>query len=166
MSIGQTPTCHWPQGGPSKSSGGRGIFRDSAGEPIKIWVDYMLRSATSIIQAARVCSNLVAYDGANDQHEDDQFQESGEPISSVSHSEPETQIIILHPASHHIFDLYCHPNWLTAWRRKEFDTYREEHGDEEEEWTRKVMLKESWVRKCLDAGRFLVCDLLLTTDSC
>jgi hypothetical protein len=37
--------------------------------------------------------------------------------------------------------------------------YREEHGDEEEEWTRKVLLKESWVGKCIEAGRFLVCPL-------
>jgi len=64
--------------------------------------------------------------------------------------------LILHPSSHHIFDSYCHPDWLPARSRKKFDKYRQEHGDEEEEWTRKVLLKESWVGKCIEAGRFLV----------
>jgi hypothetical protein len=69
--------------------------------------------------------------------------------------------LILHPSSHHIFDAYCHPDWLTARGRKKYDKYREEHGDEEEEWTRKVLLKESWVWRCIAAGRFLVCSLLI-----
>lgn len=78
-------------------------------------------------------------------------------IASAYHDAPETQLLILHPSSHHIFDSYCHPAWLTPSRRRKYDNYREEHGDEEEEWTRKVLLKDQWLWRCIEAGRFLVC---------
>ena len=75
------------------------------------------------------------------------------------HQEPETQLLILHPSSFRLFDSYCHPDWLSATRRKFYDKYMEQHEDEEEDWTRKVLLKEGWMARCIEAGRFLVCAL-------
>jgi hypothetical protein len=50
----QAPVCNYPQGGTATTAGGAGIFLDSAGEPIKIWVDYMLKNGRTIIKTAQV----------------------------------------------------------------------------------------------------------------
>jgi len=55
------PVCHYPQGGIAKSAGGRGIFRDAAGERIMIYVDYMLKSASPMIKAAQVGPAALLY---------------------------------------------------------------------------------------------------------
>jgi hypothetical protein len=78
------------------------------------------------------------------------------------HDETETQLLILHPSSYRLFDSYCHPDWLSVKRRKRYDRYVQQHEEEEEDWTRKVLLKEGWVGRCVEAGRFLVC-LSVTT---
>ena len=54
MIAENAPVCDYPQGGTATTAGGEGIFLDSAGEPIKIWVDYMLKNGRTIIKTAQV----------------------------------------------------------------------------------------------------------------
>jgi hypothetical protein len=76
------------------------------------------------------------------------------------HQEPENQILIISPGTYRLYDAYCHPDWLSAGDRRHYDRSIAEAGEDfVEEWRRKVLLKESWVAKCLQAGRFLVCHL-------
>ena len=68
--------------------------------------------------------------------------------------------MIMSPQSTAIFDMYCHPDWLNKASRKRYEKKRRRlhFGDD---WDRKVMLKDVWVKKCLEAGRFLVSSPLL-----
>lgn len=83
-------------------------------------------------------------------------QNEGAEMAYIHH-EPETQILILSPGTYRLFDAYCHPDWLSAGDRRHYDRNIEKQEEGfVEEWRRKVLLKESWVAKCIVAGRYLV----------
>lgn len=48
----------YPHGGIAMTSGGEGIFTDAAGEPIKVWIDYRIRAAWTIIKQLQVCFSI------------------------------------------------------------------------------------------------------------
>lgn len=79
---------------------------------------------------------------------------------SYDHWSETTQIIILSAKSVHIFNTYCHPEWLRPNAKYMYYRAREKaalRGETmEDPWKKKVLLKEWWVQHCLDAGEFLV----------
>lgn len=85
------------------------------------------------------------------------LQDEGAEIAP-SHSDEDVPLMIISPASHLIFDLYCHPDWLKPTTKRRLEKQREEYGIEEVNpaWQSKVMLKRGWAEKCVAAGSLLV----------
>jgi hypothetical protein len=52
--AGVAPATDYPQGGIAMTSGGEGIFTDTAGEPIRIWIDYRIKACRTIIKQLQV----------------------------------------------------------------------------------------------------------------
>lgn len=83
---------------------------------------------------------------------------------SVENDDPETKLLLLHPSSYRLFDGFCHPDWYPPRKKRAYYAAQEEGHRVDEPWKKKVMLKESWVDKCLAAGRFLVSRFPLAVD--
>ncbi|WVF68242.1 hypothetical protein IAT40_003007 [Kwoniella sp. CBS 6097] len=134
-----TPTIYhvnYPMGGVTSKNKKKGIFADpEKDKKLRFWVDPLLRDRTSMIQKIKGEYGRI----------------------SADHSEKATQLIILSPRSTYLFDMYCHPDWLPAADRERFRRRQRKLNrmNEEEPWQRKVLLKDTWVARCIDAGRFL-----------
>ncbi|WVQ95795.1 hypothetical protein IAU59_002894 [Kwoniella sp. CBS 9459] len=127
----------YPKGGVTSQKKKKGIFADPEKDrKLRVWVDPVLRDRTSMLQKIK------------DEH----------GRISADHTEKATQLIILSPRSTYLFDMYCHPDWLCAEDRERFRRRQSKLrrlGEEEEPWQRKVLLKDMWISRCFDAGRFL-----------
>ncbi|OCF33562.1 hypothetical protein I316_04634 [Kwoniella heveanensis BCC8398] len=134
-----TPRVHYvnyPKGGVTSQKKKKGIFADpEKDKKLRVWVDPMLRGRVSMIQKIKGEHGRI----------------------SADHTEKETQLIILSPRSTYLFDMYCHPDWLCHEDLLRFSRKRPKlsKSGEEEPWQRKVLLKEMWISRCLEAGRFL-----------
>lgn len=142
---------------------------------LEIWVDSDIKDRVALIKSLQVChaqqSSLFRLNrtGCLPVKSIDLLiplnQAEGASIS-LAHDSPTTQLIILSPRSIPIFDAYCHPAWLRPYERKRYNLFRSKLVEREkddppvEQWTYKVLLKEEWVGRCLEAGRFLVCRFL------
>ncbi|WWC65865.1 uncharacterized protein I303_108487 [Kwoniella dejecticola CBS 10117] len=130
----RTHHVQYPVGGESYDTDGDGIFvRPESEEAIDIWVDVALPDNMALIK---------------------KVEAEGGQISS-EHTDEATQLIILHPASTYLFDMYCHPDWLRPRARERYRARQAQSGTVDELWQKKVLLKSHWVDKCLEAGKFL-----------
>ncbi|WWC92834.1 uncharacterized protein L201_007793 [Kwoniella dendrophila CBS 6074] len=124
----------YPVGGTTWNNDGDGIFMDpKTEEGIRIWIDPTLRKIREMVTRIEEEYGMI----------------------SAEHYDEETQIMILHPGTTYIFDMYCHPKWLKPHLRERYRLAQKEDGDNQELWQRKVLLKDWWVDECIKAGRFL-----------
>ncbi|WVR08030.1 hypothetical protein IAU60_005074 [Kwoniella sp. DSM 27419] len=132
--VSKSMPTYYPSGGESYDKDGNGIFAQPDGEDsLPIWVDPLLNGRSSLLR---------------------QIESEGGRIAT-RHTDPETQLILLSPASTIIFDMYCHPEWLPPNGRRRYDKRQSLLKDADEPWQRRVLLKAWWVDKCIEAGRFL-----------
>ncbi|ORX37693.1 hypothetical protein BD324DRAFT_650247 [Kockovaella imperatae] len=139
--TGAESALDYPVGGTSQAKGGRGIFRDADDEPLLVWVDLDVNDRMNILRSLR---------------------EEGAEIA-VQHWDSYCHILIMAPASVKIFDMYCHPGFMTSAQYRRYRKQRRNrlaNGEEggREIWQEKVMLKETWVSNCVESGTFLGAD--------
>jgi len=158
----------YPSGGTSTANGGDGMFRDAeTGQGIHVWVDIDLSGRYSMIKQMEVSWPPVLFAHTSPSTSVDasglgpaaDTQDEGAKIA-IHHWSPEVQLIVLSPRSIAIFDMYCHPSWLTPSARCFYQMRQARaaaKGEEfQEGWRSKVLLKETWWKECVNAGRFLV----------
>jgi hypothetical protein len=105
------------------------VFVGENGKPLNIWLDPRLTGALGAL--------IRTHGGLTTDHHDD----------------PAIRLLILHPASVEVYDRYCHPSWLPMSGRDRYRRFVQAGGKDESE--HKLLLADSWVKLCVQAGKVL-----------